>query len=185
VAVRKFDRRSGAPQGEIPLPGATLINDITTDGRSLYVSDTGLRTGPGITLVPTGTDAIWKITDDRATKIASGRALGQPNGLDFVGGALHVVTFQGNRLYRLAGGKREDLSTLPAGQLDGIVHLSDGSLLISSWLGKQVYRGRVGGPFRAILAGIVTPADLGYDTKRHRLLVPSSAANQVTIHQVR
>jgi DNA-binding beta-propeller fold protein YncE len=185
TAVRRFDRRTGAPRGELALPGATLINDITTDGTSLYVSDTGVRPGPGTTFVSTGTDAIWKITGDHVEKLAEGRALGQPNGVDFAGGTLRVVTFEGNELYALEGGTRTDLARLPAGQLDGLIHLADGSVIVTSWLGKQIYRGRPGGPFTAILAGIATPADIGYDTKRHLLLVPSSAAGQVTVHPLR
>ncbi len=59
TGVKKFDRRTGAPRGEIPLPGATFINDIATDGRNLYVSDTGIAMGPGTQFVETGSDAIW------------------------------------------------------------------------------------------------------------------------------
>jgi hypothetical protein len=185
TAVRKFDRRSGAPLGEIALPGATLINDITTDGTSLYVSDTGVRTGPGTTFVATGTDTIWKITGDRPEKLAEGKALAHPNGVDFANGTLRVVTFEENELYALDGGTKKVLARLPAGQLDGIIHLADGSVVVTSWLGKQIYRGQPGGPFTVILAGIATPADIGYDTKRHLLLVPSSAADQVTLHPLR
>jgi hypothetical protein len=36
--------------------------------------------------------------------------------------------------------------------------------------------------FRAVLAGLNAPADIGYDAKRHRLLLPVAGANQVTIH---
>jgi DNA-binding beta-propeller fold protein YncE len=184
-AVRKFDRRTGRPQGAITLPGATLINDLTTDGRSVYVSDTGVRPGPGITFQATGTDAIWKIDRERAERIAAGAELRQPNGLDFVGGTLRVVTFAGDELYTLDGGRRKTLAHLPAGQLDGIVQLPDGRVAITSWLGKEILVGAPAGPFEAILAGVSAPADIGYDSKRHRLLLPSSTANQVTIHEVR
>jgi hypothetical protein len=185
TGVRKFDRRTGRPLGTIALPGATLINDLTTDGRSVYVSDTGVRPGPGITFLSTGTEAIWKITNDRAEKLASGRVLHQPNGLDFAGGTLRVASFEGNEIYALdGGGKRKVLATLPEGQLDGLIHLADGSIVVTSWLGKEVYRGRAGEPFGAVLAGVAAPADIGYDTKRHLLLLPSSAANQVTLHRL-
>lgn len=185
TAVRKFDRHTGAPLAEIPLPGATFINDMATDGHSLYVSDTGLAMGPGETFRPTGTDAIWKITDDRATKIASGPALGHPNGLDVVDGKLWVVTFGGTELYELDGGKKTHVTNLPAGELDGLLHLEDGSRLVASWLGAAVYRGRVDGTFQAVLSGVPAPADIGYDTKRHRLLVPLSTSNQVTVNDLR
>lgn len=184
TAVRKFDRRTGAPLGEIALPGATLINDIAVDGNSVYVSDTGLRQGPGTTFIPTCTDAVWKVTNDHAQKIASGATLDHPNGLDVADGRLRVVAFGGTALYEIDGGKRKDLGSLPGGQLDGLLHLDDGDVLVTSWRANEIYRGPAGGPYRAVLAGVVTPADIGYDSKRHRLLLPSSAANTVSIHAV-
>ena len=182
--VRKFDRRTGAPRGAVALPGATLINDLVTDGTSVYVSDTGLRVGPGGTFYETGTDAIWKITADRPEKIAAGAHLLHPNGLEFVDGKVWAVSFGPNELYEVDGGKAETLARLPDGQLDGVVRLDDGSVLISSWGGEGVYRGKPGQRFEPILTGMDAPADLGYDAKRHRLLVPNSGANQVTIHAV-
>jgi hypothetical protein len=183
TVVRTFDRRTGAPRATIPLPGATLINDLTTDGTVVYASDTGIVPGAGVTFASTGTDAIWKIENGAARKIASGSALGHPNGLDFVNGELRVVTFHGDELYELHAAEPEVLSRLPLGQLDGLVHLENGDVLVSSWKGNAVYRGPPGGPFRAILKGIDAPADIAYDATHHRLLVP--AANQVTIHTLR
>lgn len=180
--VRKFDRRSGAPRGAIALAGSILVNDLTTDGRSVYASDTGVMPGPGITFVSTGTDAIWKITDDRPEKIASGSGLGHPNGLDAVDGTLRVLTFGDNEVFDLEDGKPHDAAKLPRGQLDGLVHLGNGVILASSWKGNGIYRGTRDGPFTRILSGIDAPADIGYDAKRHRLLIPHS--NEVTIHHV-
>ncbi|MFL6248904.1 MAG: SMP-30/gluconolactonase/LRE family protein [Thermoanaerobaculia bacterium] len=184
TAVRKFDRRTGAPLGEITIPSASFLNDITTDGQSLYVSDTGIRSGPGIAFYDTGTDAIWKISGDRPQKYADGPALQHPNGLDWRDGKLRVVTFRGNALYELVDGKRRNVAKMPGGQLDGVVHLADGTALISSWKGNEIYRAPARGKAEAILAGMDAPADLGYDTKRHRLLIPHPMANQVTVHTV-
>jgi hypothetical protein len=182
-AVRMFDRRTGRPTGEIHLPGATLINDIASDGKSVYVSDTGLRVGPGSTFLETGTDAIWKITGKRAEKIASGKELEHPNGLAVVDGDVWAVTFGHAELYSLHEGVKKRRAALPDGLLDGVVPLADGSLLVSSWLGEGIYRGRPGKDFVPILTGIDAPADIGYDTRRRLLLIPH--ANQVTIHAVR
>lgn len=182
--IRKFDRRTGRPLGEIAIGGASFLNDMTTDGQSLYVSDTGIATGPGITFYDTGTDAIWKITRDQPEKFASGAELQHPNGLDWIGGKLRVVTFRGNALYELDEGRRRDVAKMPGGQLDGVVHLPDGTALVSSWKGNEIYRAPARGDAEAILAGMDAPADLGYDAKRGRLLIPHPTANQVTIHQV-
>jgi DNA-binding beta-propeller fold protein YncE len=184
TVVRKFDRRSGAPLGEIAIDGASFLNDIATDGRRLYVSDTGIVSGPGNTFFDSGSDAIWTIVNDRPEKLAAGKELGHPNGLDWVGGTLRVVTFRGNELYELDGGRKRTIAEMPRGQLDGVVHLADGTALVSSWMGNEIYRVPRRGHAAAILAGIAAPADLGYDTKRRHLLIPQPAANQVTVHAV-
>lgn len=185
TAVRKFDRRTGAPQGAIPIPGATFINDLTNDGKRVYMSDTGVKLGPAQTFIRTGTEAIWAIDGNRATKIAAGDDLKEPNGLDFVDGKLWVVSFGTNELYELDGGRKTNVTNLPHGELDGLVQLSDGTRLISSWQGNAIYRGRPGGEFSAVLEAIDAPADIGYDGKRGLLLVPHSGVNQVTIHEIR
>jgi hypothetical protein len=184
TAVRKFDRRTGAPRGEIALPGATLINDLTTDGTSVFVSDTAVRPAAGVTFERTGTDAIWKISGDKASRIASGRDLNEPNGIDFANGSLWVVTFRANELYRLNGTEKADIRRLPHGQLDGLIHLADGTPVVTSWIGDAIYRGD-GDAFTPVLKAIDAPADIGYDRKRNRLLVPRSTANEVTIHPLR
>ncbi|HEX8170616.1 MAG TPA: hypothetical protein VF824_08760 [Thermoanaerobaculia bacterium] len=183
TGVRRFDRRTGAPRGIVALPGAVFINDLTTNGKdTVFVSDTGVRIGPGTTFIPTGTDAVWKIGGDRAEKIASGEDLKHPNGLDFVDGKLRVVTFGANELYVLDGGKKRDVVKLDGAQLDGLTHLADGTPIVSSWEANEIFRGGRGDTFHAILAGTDTPADIGYDATHHRLLVPHAGANYVTIH---
>ena len=183
TAIKRFDRRSGQPRGEIALPGATLINDLTTDGRNVYASDTAIKPSAGVEFAATGTDAVWKVSGERAEKIASGEHLKQPNGLDFFDGQLWIVSFRGSELYRLDGGRKASVRNLPRGQLDGLIHLQDGTPIVASWMGTAIYRGSAG-RFTALLTGVMTPADIGYDAGRKRLLVPRSALNQVTIHSL-
>ena len=185
TSVRKFDRKSGAPQGEIKIPGSTFLNDLASDGIALYVSDSGLKSGAGGNFEPTGTDAIWKITKDKAQKIAAGDDLKRPNGLAAKGGKLWVVSFGGNELYQIDHGKKTNVATLPKGSLDGLVLLDDGSFLVSSWDGKAVYRGPAAGPFQTVLDNVNAPADIGYDSKRNRLLVPHFMDSIVTIHELK
>src|SRR5207249_1999393 len=101
TVVRKFDRITGAPKGQIAIPGATFLNDLTNDGTSVYVSDSGLKAGTGGAFEPTGTDAIWKITGDTPEKIAGGEDLKRPNGLEFVDGKVWAVSFGSNKLYEI------------------------------------------------------------------------------------
>jgi hypothetical protein len=182
TTVRKFDRKTGAPKGEIKIPGSSFLNDLASDGPSVYVSDSGLKAGAGGSFEPTGTDAIWKIVGNKAQRIANGPDLKRPNGVDVVNGKVWVVTFGADELYQLDNGKRTNVVKLPKGSLDGLVHLDDGSFVVSSWDGKAIYRGPQSGPFTAVLENINAPADIGYDAKRQRLLVPHFMDNIVTIH---
>lgn len=182
--VRRFDRKSGAPKGDVPIAGSTFLNDLASDGTAVYVSDSGLKAGKGGNFEPTHTDAIWKISAGKAQKIASGDSLNKPNGLEVVDGKLWVVSFGGNELYQIDNGKKARVVMLPKGSLDGLVHLADGSLLISSWEGNSVYRGPAAGPFNAVVENVDSPADMGYDTKRHRLLIPHFKESRVTVHSI-
>ena len=68
--------------------------------------------------------------------------------------------------------------------LDGIVALGDG-LLISSWEASAVYRGKPGGAFEVVLPEQKSPADIGYDTKRGRVLVPHFLENTVEAYALK
>jgi len=182
TVVRKFNRKSGAAEGEIALAGSTFLNDAASDGKSVYVSDSGLKAGAGGNFEGTGTDAIWQITANKPKKIASGQDLKRPNGVETAEGKLWVVTFGGNELYQIDKGKKTNVTTLPSGSLDGLVHLSDGSFLVTSWDSKSVYRGKPGGSFAAVVENVNAPADIGYDTKRHLLLIPHFMDNIVSTH---
>ena len=185
--VRMFDRKSGAPQGEVKVPGATFLNDLaaTSDGRIL-VSDSGLKaTAKGFE--PTGTDAVYQIDKaKKLTPIAKSKDLGGPNGLFPQGDKTWVVTFGSGELYALdAKGKKTEAQKLPKGSLDGIVVLQGGDFLISSWEGSAVYRGKPGGEFTAIVEDVSSPADIGYDGKRARVLVPLFEKGEVRAYDIR
>src|SRR5262249_39804612 len=132
--VRKFDVKTGAPKGDIPIAGATFLNDMSAgaDGK-VYVSDSGIKvTESG--MEPTGTDAVYVIDKGKAKPLAKSKELGGPNGVLATDKGLLVVSF-GGELYRLdKDGKRADVTKLPEGGLDGLVAVGD-TLYISSWKG--------------------------------------------------
>lgn len=183
--VRKFDVKTGEPKGDMAIPGASFLNDLATDGQSVYVSDSGMKAGAGGNFEGTGTDSVWKITDTKATKVAKGKDLNRPNGLEIADGKVWVVSFGSNELYELDDkGAKTNVVKLPQGGLDGLVHLSDGTFLVSSWDGKAVYRGPAAGPFKPVVENANSPADIGFDTKRHRLLIPHFSDSIVSIHEL-
>lgn len=169
TALRWFDRNSGAPVGQLEIPGATFLNDVVAhpDG-GVYFSDSGFLPG----FEPSGTDAIYRLNPDMSLDtLARGEQLGHPNGLALSGDSLYVVTFGTGEFYRLENGARLDVVKLPKGGLDGLV-ISGSMVFISSWDGSSIFRGTLGGEIYEALSGVPAPADIGHDPYQHRLLIP-------------
>jgi hypothetical protein len=119
--------------------------------------------------------------------VAKGADLGRPNGVFAPGdGSVWVVTFGSGELYKLgADGKKSDVTKLPKGQLDGVVAVDDGELLVSSWEGSCVYRGKPGGEWKEVVSGVKSPADIGWDSKRKRVLVPLFQGGAIELHELK
>ena len=185
TAVRMFDAKTGAPKGAVPIPGATFLNDVATgaDGK-VYVSDTGVKVGPK-GFEPTGADAVYVIDKGHARALAKTKDLGGPNGLLVTDKGVVVVTFGSGEVYRLdEKGAKQDVTKPPQGGLDGVEAVGD-SLLVSSWQGSAVYRGKLGGTFEAVLTDQKAPADIGYDSKRNRVLVPHFTEDTVEAYDLK
>jgi len=184
--IRKFDRKTGAPLGEITIDDTTFLNDLspTADGM-VFVSDMGMKAGAE-GFEPSGTDAVYRIgTDGTVEKVISGDELMRPNGLAVSDEGVWVVTFGGNELFMVADGAKTNAVQLPAGSLDGLVRLENGDFLVSSWDSKSVYRGPAAGPFEAIITDANAPADIGFDTKRNLVLIPMFMDNKVALHPLK
>ncbi len=186
TVVRKFDAKTGAPKGDIPVKDSVFLNDIAIapDGR-VFVSDSGMKVGPK-GLEPAGGDAVYVI--DKAGKVktvAKMKELAAPNGLLVLDKKLYVVALGGDQAYTLSDkGEMQEVTHLPAGGLDGIFAVGD-VLYISSWQASAVYRGKLGGSFEPVLHGVKSPADIGYDSKRHRILVPRFTENAVEAYEIK
>jgi sugar lactone lactonase YvrE len=186
TVVRTFDAKTGAPKGDIPIPGSTFLNDVASspDGK-VYVSDSGMKAGVGGAMDPTGTDAIYVIEKGKVKALAKGTELGRPNGVLWTDKGLVVVTFGTNEVYRLdEKGAKQDVTKMPAGGLDGVVAVGD-SLLVTSWQASAIYRGKLGGTFDIALPDQKSPADIGYDTKRGRVIVPHLMQNTVEVYELK
>jgi hypothetical protein len=178
TVVRRFDAETGAYQSEIPVPGATFLNGLSRDGDgTVYVSDSGPPRG---TLDAAGTEAVYRLEDDRAVAIANSQ-LGRPTALEWFKQGLLVAPFGANEIYRLdASGTKRDATALPVGGLAGVVALGDW-LYVSSWQASAIFRGKLGGRFEPVLENQNAPTDLGYDTQRKRLLIPHYTEDRVDV----
>jgi len=184
--IRTFDVATGKPGASIKVDGASFLNDIAVapDG-TVYVSDTGLKSGKDGALEPAKKDAIYKIgSDGKLSTLIKGEQLGLPNGLYADATGLYVATWQGS-LYRITpDGKQEPAVKAPGAQLDGLIQTADGQVLVSSWEKSTVYVGTPDGQFSPLMADLKSPADIGYDSKRGQVLVPLFTENSVQIQKV-
>lgn len=176
--VRMFDRTTGQSKGQVKIKGATFLNDVAVHEGVVYVSDSGMKAG----FKPSGSDAVWAITGTTAKVVHKNKSLKGPNGLAFHEGKLWVATFGAADLIPLVDGKPGTAVSLPSGQLDGLFVGRDGTFFVSSWAASAVYRGKPGEAFEVAVSDVASPADIGYDGKRNRLLIPLFQKNAVELH---
>lgn len=185
--LRKFDRRSGRPLGDVEVPGATFLNDVSAlpDG-TIYCTDTGLDAQ----MAPTGTDAIWRVLrDGTVSPLVKSTDLGQPNGLVARDAGVYVVSWRDGTFFQIDySGKRTDLGKAPTAQLDGLVRVEpaageDGiaGWLTTSWEGRCIHRFDTSGACTTLRRELEQPADLGFDAARRRLLVPLFGRNRLEL----
>jgi hypothetical protein len=189
--VRSFDRKSGQPLGKVAILSASYLNGlaIATDG-TLFASDTGLTKSRGPTeLQNTGSDAIYSL-DARGSVgvLFKGIELGQPSGLLADTGGVWVVNTNGELVRISHDGALQTLGKLPGGNLEGLVQTENGRLVISCAATSTVYIGKPppspAGAFEPLITDLESPADLGYDRRRHQLLVPLTRDNALYIQQI-
>jgi sugar lactone lactonase YvrE len=184
--VRAFDARTGAPVATIPVPGAVFLNDVAAapDG-SVYITDTAVRFGAsGAEHV--GTDQVFRIAPDRKVSVAlKNDTLGRPNGIIWDGANQRfiIVPFGTGTLWAWKPGETRvtAIGTGP-GQFDG-VEVAKSAIWVSSWADSSVYRYE-NGEGTNLIKGVPSPADIGYDAKRNRVLIPIFMGNRVEIWEV-
>jgi sugar lactone lactonase YvrE len=186
--VRAFESRTGRPVATVPVPGAMFLNDIAAapDG-SLYVTDTAIRFGANGQVEHPGADQIFRSAPDRKVSVAiTNDSLGRPNGItwDAVNRRFIVVPFGASKLLAWKPGETSVTALWSgSGQFDGVEITKDGAVWVSSWADSSVYRyanGQGSNPIK----GVPSPADIGYDARRNRLLVPIFTGNRVEIWQL-
>ncbi len=184
--VRLFDRKTGAPKGEIKVPGATFLNDIAVSEQRVFISDSGLKAGKS-GFEPTKSDALFEldIVKNKARLMVKDVGLMGPNGLWVKDGKLMMVPFGGSTLFAfsLDGKATKETFELPAKGLDGLIEVG-GDLIFSSWDSKGLYRGNVKTGWMRMPVELNAPADIVYDSKHKRVLVPRFMDNTIEAYGV-
>jgi sugar lactone lactonase YvrE len=187
--VRGFDARTGAPRDSVSFAtlGAVFLNDIAiAQTGALYITDTGIKFDDVGNVLHPGPDRVFRIGPDRKVTVAvRGDTLGRPNGiaLDPVGKRFVIVEFGGRSVLAWKPeDKAPSVIAKGAGGFDGVV-IAGGKILVSSWADSTVSSYETGQEVK-LITGIPGPADIGYDAKRNRVLIPVFPANRVEIWQL-
>ncbi len=168
--VRRFDRNTGAAQGAIAIPDAQFLNDLACDSTGAWVSD--FMAGK-----------IHRIADAKADASTLALDAKGVNGLAIDSDGWLWAVADGH-LFRVVDGARVDEQPMPATGLDGIVVQPKGKLLVSSWEARAVLQGRPGEVFEPLFEDLDSPADIGFDAERKRLLIPLFQADVVVIREL-
>ncbi len=187
--VRAFNARTGAPVDSVKLDslGAVFLNDIAiAPTGAIYITDTGIRFDDVGNVLHPGPDRIFRVGPDRKVTVAArGDTLGRPNGitLDAVGKRFIVVSFGGKSVMAWKPGDRApSVIARGAGGFDG-VEMAGARMLVSSWNDSTVSSYETGQEVK-LITGVPSPADIGYDAKRNRVLIPVFTGNRVEIWQL-
>lgn len=183
--VHLFDRRTGTPLRTIALHGLVMNDVAYDDAGTMWITDTGPDRTPAPIDTSKDMDAVWMVRPRSSPMaVARGLDLERPDGIVVDGVGAVISTFGGARLERVGGGTKGNWSTvaaLPAGRLDGLRRLSDGTLVLTSWDAKTVWRLDEAHVPRPIITGIESPAGVALDTRRHRLALTSMNGNALYV----
>jgi hypothetical protein len=170
--VRLFSASTGAFIAAYKVEGAEFLNDVLAlpDGHVL-VSDMAKN-------------RIVRVSrDGQITTWAEGPQLGGANGLALAANHVWLAGYADGQLTQLSLDGSVVSRKKVEGELDGVVALGQ-SVLVSSWAKKAVLRVGPGDEVKVLLRGLESPADIGFDDKRKRLLVPMMMKNRLLVFAV-
>ena len=187
--VRAFNARTGALIDSVKLDSAVFLNDVAiAPTGAIYITDTGIRFDDVANVLHPGPDRVFRIGPDRKVTVAArGDSLGWPNGItvDQVGKRFIIVAFGASKsvLAWKPGDKTAHVIAKGAGGFDG-VEMAGPRILVSSWADSTVSAYETGQEVK-VITGVPSPADIGYDAKRNRVLIPIFSGNRVEVWQLR
>lgn len=184
--VRTFDAVTGRPRTSYRIEGAKTLSDVVAVDGAVIVSDHGPDSMPG---------GLYRIAHGRVAPLLDpGQPdIGHPHGLHAArDGSLWVTADR--QLYQVVNHTRTLHDELPLEDLDGIVGLPSGELLVASHEGTILRgtpapglhgrRAAMGVAWTAAFADLRTPGDIGLDAGRRRLLIPLVLADAIEIRDL-
>lgn len=170
--VLVFSLTAARPPAALAVSGAQQLNDMATDGKDVYVSDTA--TGKIVRLDLRG----------RGQHEIVGQIEGI-NGITLQGGAMFAVSWTLHEVFEIS--LAEAHAPRPFGldqhftNLDGIERMIDDSFIVSDFTGNKVAAVSADRQRVKTLYELTSPADIGIDRKGGRLYVPQLELDRVVV----
>lgn len=165
-----IDINNGEVINEIPVEGATFLNDVTADASGkVYVSDTRQN-------------KIFLIDNNSATLYLDD--VPSVNGVKIIDGDLYVLA--GPELWHLDQDKNKTIIAEGFEQGgDGLEPVGNGDYLVTCWAGL-IYYVKADGSIHKLLdvQGQMNTADLGYNTEERILYIPTFNNNSVVAYKL-
>lgn len=172
--IHKFALEGDAASSFI-VPDAARLNDLTTDGTTLFASDTERG-------------VVIKVNPETGEKLGEIPGVPVINGIRFHEGKLFAVSWSEHEVYELdLAGEKEPAAFGVAENfkaLDGIEPLA-GGFIVSDFEGNKVSFVSADGKTVSDLIDVKTPADFAIDRETGRLFVPQFKGEAVSIYVVR
>ncbi|MDQ3392725.1 MAG: ATP-binding protein [Bacteroidota bacterium] len=153
-----------------PVQGAKFLNDVATDGKNIYFTDTE-------------TGIVHVLEGGKINTVAEG--MSGINGIAFNGkGEMHILDGKGLRKYNKQNQKSEFLNEAVTGG-DGLIIIDDSTFIASRWQG-EIYLIK-GGKEHLLLdtkRDESNTADIGYIKEQNLVLVPTFMKNKVVAYKL-
>jgi len=153
-------------------PKGEHLNDMATDGKAVYVSDTAAG-------------VVYRMDRDGVSTI---KAPAGVNGITFFKGKMFAVSWDLHEVYELDPSGEGD--PIPFGLRcefktpDGIEVLEDGTFIVSDMHGNRVVAISADRKTVSTLIDVTTPADIGLDWRQRLLYVPQFEQDAVSVYRL-
>jgi glucose/arabinose dehydrogenase len=175
--LRVFDRVTGSEMGTIDLAeeGAVSLHDLAVGPDDLvYATDTGVEIREHGEQVRRGDGRVFRVSAEGEVEIiASGEELRSPSGIVWDGTRFLIAQAYGKEVLAWNPGMATKAVLRGPGAYDGLVVLPSGAVIVSSHHDDQLHVAQPGGELRPLFSRKPSPAGIGFDRKRNRLLIPS------------
>lgn len=189
-AVRGFNVLTGnvVTTLELRAQGATFLNDVAAgaDG-TIYITDSGIAFDASGNVTHPGKSRVFALKERIAREAVVLPAQSAANGItwDAARNAWLIVGFNSPSIFAWAPGT-DSVTVVGSGPGggDGIIVLADGRALYSSWADSSLTIFAEGTSTK-LRGGLLAPADLGYDPKRHLVAVPLFQSDRIEFWTVK